>query len=62
MKEKELKIYKMHDMYWTNWGKKTIKICEMYWDVQWIPKKIPKRFRCRFPADHKKYTLNQVNK
>lgn len=31
------------------------------WNIQWIPKKIPKRFRCRFPADHKKYTLNQVN-
>lgn len=48
---KEMKIYKMHDIYW---GKKPVIICDMYWDVQWIPKKISKKFRCKFSADNKK--------
>lgn len=56
---KEWKYIKICEIYW---GRRYVKICEMHWDVQWIPKKIPKRFRCRFPADHKKYTLNRVSK
>lgn len=28
------------------------------WDVKWIPKKVPKRFRCNFP---KKKALHSIN-
>ena len=33
---------------------KYIKKYGIQWNIQCIPKKIPKRFRCRFPADNKK--------